>query len=95
MAFLTKTYTHGLKKIGLIERNDFTILAGLSKKAGFRNGKGYTRVTFSNVINRPKEHCTTPEIIFLIINYYKEKASNIKAMDNSIKKIQNELKKTA
>ncbi len=83
MAFLTKIYVEELMKMKLIERSDFTKLSALSKKAGLKNGGGYTRVTFSNVINR--NLTTTDEVVALIKKFYDDKAKSIRQLHESIK----------
>lgn len=83
MAFLTKTYVTGLKKLKLLERTDFTKLSSLSKRAGLKKGKGYSRPTFSNVIN--KSFTTTDEVVALIKTFYDDKARSIKQLNESLK----------
>jgi hypothetical protein len=83
MAFLTKVYVDELRNMNLIERTDFTKLSKLSRKAGIKNGKGYTRPTFSNVIN--KRQTTTDEVVELIKTFYDDKAKNVKQLHDSLK----------
>lgn len=93
MAFLTKTYVAELRKMNLIERTDFTKMALLSKKAGLKNGKGYTRPTFSNVIN--KYLTTTDEVVELIKTFYDDKAKGVKQLHDSLKVMRQNLSAAA
>lgn len=85
MAFLTKTYVAELRKMKLVERTDFTRLSILSKKTGLKNGNGYTRPTFSNIINKPGRYATTDDTIALIKTFYADKAKGIKNLHDSLK----------
>jgi hypothetical protein len=89
MAFLTKTYVEELRKMKLIERTDFTRLSALSKKAGLKGGVGYSRPTFSNVING--RNTTTDDVVALINTFYDDKAKGVKQLHSSLKTMKQNL----
>jgi hypothetical protein len=89
MAFITQEYYQELKKNKMIERNDYTNLSKQSREVGLKDGKGYSRQTFRNVLE--KGFTTIPEMVELILNYYTPKAEALKKQRESIHEMKKKL----
>jgi hypothetical protein len=89
MAYITKEYYEFLTEHAIITRNDYTNLSSLSKQAGFKNGKGYTRQTFMKVIK--EGNTCTDELAQFVRNYYEPKVEALKAQLDAVTKMRKTL----
>jgi hypothetical protein len=89
MAYITKDYYEFLKENGIITRNDYTNLVQLSRQAGLKNGKGYTRQTFMSIIKNG--NTCTDEVAEFIRGYYEPKVEALKAQFEAVVKMRKSL----
>lgn len=79
MAYITKEYYESLKEKQIIQFGDWLSLSKLSKQAGLRKGKGYTRQTVQKIVAEGIN--TSDEMIALIRMYYE---GRIRAFDEQL-----------
>ena len=68
---ISKEYLEELKKAKLLDRDDSSKIAELTRQVGIREGKGYTTEHIRNFLLR--QYTTTPEIVSLITSYFMNK----------------------
>ena len=79
MAYITKEYYESLKEKELIQIGDWVSLSTLSKQAGLRRGRGYTRQTIQKIVADGIN--TSDEMVALIRTFYE---GRIRAFDEQL-----------
>jgi len=79
MAYITRQYYESLKEKELIQKGDWVSISTLTRHAGLRRGKGYTRQTVQKVVAEGIN--TSDEMVALVRIFYE---GRLRAFDEQL-----------